>query len=317
MESGASGRTKIVRETNEKISAIYHKAAVELSEKAEQAKEGSLTQRWRVEMSESCKARVKQLGKELNALVTDAAARASRIPADATIDWLDAVFKDAGTHGVDNAFRSMLARVSDEALRQVVDGNAYLDGKSLSKRIWGLEGRMNGGINAALAQGIAQHKSAVSLAKDLMRYLDGDQCKYYAKRVAQTSINHAYHLAGMEAAKQNPFCEAIHWQLSASHKIYDICDEYARNDEGLGLGNFDKRLLPLPHANCMCSQYQVLTQSLDECANELRAWLDGEQNAKLDNAFGAWKNTNGLDNSTNNGIINVSNPRRTLGNVAV
>ncbi len=154
---------------------------------------------------------------------------------------------------------------------------------------------MNGGINAALAQGIAQHKSAVSLAKDLMRYLDGDQCKYYAKRVAQTSINHAYHLAGMEAAKQNPFCEAIHWQLSASHKIYDICDEYARNDEGLGLGNFDKRLLPLPHANCMCSQYQVLTQSLDKCANELRAWLDGEQNAKLDNAFGAWKSINELD----------------------
>lgn len=44
----------------------------------------------------------------------------------------------------------------------------------------------------------------------------------------------------------------------------------------------------MPHAQCLCVQYQVVP-NLEETANRLRRWVEGGEDAGLEQAFGEWK----------------------------
>lgn len=107
------------------------------------------------------------------------------------------------------------------------------------------------------------------------------------------------------AARENPYAEFLHWQLSSGHEIYDICDIYMEHDEGLGLGNFSLDNAPLPHPFCRCTWYIDCNKSLDEIGEELGRWIAGESNPKLDGAFAEWKEQAGLAFSIGRGIINL------------
>ena len=120
--------------------------------------------------------------------------------------------------------------------------------------------------------------------------------EYNCQRLARTSINHAYFLALKESAALDPFCRAIHWELSDEHFTRqvlpfgtDICDEYATHDEGLGVGNWPIDGVPLPHAQCLCAQWAETPESLEECAERLRRWLGGGEDGELEKAYGNWK----------------------------
>ena len=120
--------------------------------------------------------------------------------------------------------------------------------------------------------------------------------EYNCQRLARTSINHAYFLALKQSAALDPFCKAIHWELSDEHFTrqvlpfgVDICDEYATHDEGLGVGNWPIDGVPLPHAQCLCAQWAETPESLEECGARLRKWLDGGEDRELESAYGNWK----------------------------
>lgn len=291
-----------IRDTDRELKRIYEQAAEDLSAKAARAKPGGLTRRWQLELKRSVRQRMREIGGAVEGRITSASRTASNLPVKSMVDWLDTALRRTGKMGPDTSFKTVFARTSDEALEQIIQGRAYLDGKSLSRRIWSRIGRQEEGINHLLEQAVAQKKSARELAKELHAYLspsvkDTPDASWYAQRLARTSIKHAYDLAGREAAARNPFCTAMHWALSPEHFSRqvlphgtDICDEYAAHDEGLGVGNWPPRAMPLGHACCLCYQYPVVPQSLDDCARELGAWLDGGENAKLDEAFGGWRN---------------------------
>lgn len=295
-----------IRDTDRELIRIYEQAAEDLSAKAARAKPGGLTRRWQLELERSVRQRMREIGGAVEGRITSASRTASNLPVKSMVDWLDTALRRTGKMGPDTSFKTVFARTSDEALEQIIQGRAYLDGKSLSRRIWSRIGRQEEGINHLLEQAVAQKKSARELAKELHAYLspsvkDTPDASWYAQRLARTSIKHAYDLAGREAAARNPFCTAMHWALSPEHFSRqvlphgtDICDEYAAHDEGLGVGNWPPRAMPLGHACCLCYQYPVVPQSLDDCAKELGAWLDGGENAKLDEAFGGWKAENTL-----------------------
>lgn len=215
--------------------------------------------------------------------------------------------------GVDGSFTGTFSRTPDAALRMLIDGRMYRDGKSLSRRIWNRTDQLQGSIEDILTQGIAQHRSALQIAQDLEAYVSPKakmpvswltlypdipfdrQIDYNAQRLARTAINHAYWAANMAAAKANPFCKAMHWQLSPSHYERqvarfgeDICDAYASHDEGMGRGNFPIDDVPMPHAQCLCATWQVVPE-LSDVADRLGAWVDGGEDAELDAAFGEWK----------------------------
>lgn len=309
---------KKIRETDRKISAIYREATKEMGAKAAGAKEGSLTKRWALDMQKSLTESSRRLGRDVLSEITSAVQEAAAIPGRVDRDWLRDAYAGAGGNLTGQTFHNMFTRTSDEALRMLLSGRAYLDGKSLSSRVWTQTGRLENGINQVIQQGIAQKKSAVQIARELEQYVNPDahetiaqrrervksgaklpfagSIEYNCQRVARTSVNHAYFLAMKESAKLNPFCRAVHWELSGAHFErqvmpfgVDICDEYATHDEGLGVGNWPVDSTPLPHAQCLCSQWPEVPETLDECAGRLKSWLAGGEDAALDASYAAWK----------------------------
>lgn len=310
MAQTRSAHLKNIDTTGKRIQGIYAQAAKDLAKRAALAKDGSLTKRWQEDYQKALEQRVAQMRIELGNTVTGAMRKSARLPGETIEGWLDDALAMCGAEG---SFSGVFSRTPDEALRSLLDGRMYRDGKSLSRRIWHLTDQLQGNIEEIVAQGIAQKRSALNIARDLEAYVNPKakmpvswlklypdipfdrQIDYNAQRLARTAINHAYWAANVETALQNPFCTAIHWQLSPSHYERqvarfgeDVCDTYASHDEGLGRGNYPIKNVPMPHAQCLCVQVQVVPE-LDDVADRLSKWVDGGADSALDEAFGAWR----------------------------
>ena len=57
--------------------------------------------------------------------------------------------------------------------------------------------------------------------------------------------------------------------------------EYAEHDEGLGLGNFKPEEIPVPHPQCLCVQWAVIPDSLEDIGARIGAWASGEPEPSL------------------------------------
>ena len=296
--------------TGKKIQGIYTQAARDLAKRAEATRAGTLTERWVKDYQKALEKRIEQLRGELGGTILSGMRKSAGLPGDTVEGWLNDALAMVG---VDGSFTGTFSRTPDAALRMLIDGRMYRDGKSLSRRIWNRTDQLQGNIEDILTQGIAQHRSALQIAQDLEAYVSpkakmpvswltlypdipfNRQIDDNAQRLARTAINHAYWAANMTAAKANPFCKAMHWQLSPSHYERqvarfgeDICDAYASHDEGLGRGNFPVDDVPMPHAQCLCATWQVVPE-LSDVSDRLGAWVDGGEDAELDAAFGEWK----------------------------
>lgn len=131
------------------------------------------------------------------------------------------------------------------------------------------------------------------------------QVEYNSLRLARTAINHAYWGANKAAAKLNPLCGGMRWILSDEHFTRqvqkwgpDICDDYAKHDEGLGVGVFPVDSLPLPHPQCLCRQEQVLPTT-EEAVERLNWWLAGGSDPALDRGFALARKRAEITNATN------------------
>ena len=226
------------------------------------------------------------------------------------------------------SFKSMFARTQDEAVAAVLNGSIYSGPRtSLSRRIWNNEALQGGQIERLIAEATAKGRSATELARDLEAYVNPkaampdnwndvyEQCPfpfrvdYNAKRLAVASLNHSYYQGMLMAARENPYAEYLHWELSSMHLIYDVCDTYMEHDEGLGLGNFSLDNAPLPHPFCRCLYYVDSSKSLSEIGDEIGRWISGEENSRLDGAFGEWKAAlvpeTAVAHSVNSSIMNL------------
>lgn len=75
----------------------------------------------------------------------------------------------------------------------------------------------------------------------------------------------------------------------------DVCDEYARHDEGLGRGVYPIERVPFPHPQCLCYRTEVLP-TLEESADLLGKWARGEaQNPEIEADFRRWQKENAAD----------------------
>lgn len=310
MAAARAAHLKNIDITGKKIQGIYTQAARDLAKRAEATKAGTLTERLVKDYQKALEKRIEQLRGELGGTILSGMRKSAGLPGDTVEGWLNDALAMVG---VDGSFTGTFSRTPDAALRMLIDGRMYRDGKSLSRRIWNRTDQLQGSIEDILTQGIAQHRSALQIAQDLEAYVSpkakmpvswltlypdipfNRQIDYNAQRLARTAINHAYWAANMAAAKANPFCKAMHWQLSPSHYERqvarfgeDICDAYASHDEGLGRGNFPVDDVPMPHAQCLCATWQVVPE-LSDVSDRLGAWVDGGEDAELDAAFGEWK----------------------------
>lgn len=201
--------------------------------------------------------------------------------------------------GLEPTFRGMFAKIPQKAMNEIIFGKAYKDRAGLSERIWAYTKYFDKDIDYIIAEGIANKKSIYEVAKDLEIYVnpnakkEWDWCKVYpktnkkidynAQRLARTSINHAYQMAQKRSCKKNPYIEGIQWLSSNSHRTCDLCN--SRNGQIYTVNN-----LPLDHPNGLCTTIPVINMSFDEIGEELRNWIDGKENEKLDKWLGKYGN---------------------------
>jgi hypothetical protein len=100
---------------------------------------------------------------------------------------------------------------------------------------------------------------------------------YAARRLARTELSRAYNEAYRQSVARNPFAKGVRWNLSPSHPLIDICDEYAGADlYNLGSGVYPVNETPrMPaHPNCLCRWTTVTIDSgkdLETLVNDIRA----------------------------------------------
>lgn len=285
---------------------IYKDTVKELSKKASIAGDKTLKKRWLEDYSKHLDKTTEELENRLYKSIEGAMEQAGKHAVDADLEFFKEAIKKAGID-LGPHFTEMFSEAPNEVLAGIIKGDFYKDGKGLSDRIWNYTNDFEKDIDYIIKRAIAEKKSARELAKDLETFVKPEsrrpwawgtvypnlrtkQVDYNAQRLARTSITHAHRESQHESARRNPFVEAIHWELSDAHYERQVsrwgedeCDEYAEQDNyGLGVGNFPKDEVPLSHPQCLCVTYGVITKTLDEVADELNAWVDGEENPVLD-----------------------------------
>lgn len=299
---------KLTQQQDKEILKIYNGAMESLITKAAKAKDKSLTQRFFIDYSGAVNNQRIILNQKMSDNLTGAILKSSNLGINADVTLLNKAVAKAGLKNL--SFSNMFSNVPNNVLEVLMKGDLYKDGKGLSSRIWSNSSQFKDDIDYIIKKAIIEKKSAYELAKDLEQFVKpsakrsfewrkvypnvgNKQIDFNAMRLARTSINHSFREAQNESANRNPFVEAVHWQLSGAHyerqiKRFgeDICDEYSKQDKfGLGIGNFPKSEVPLSHPLCICTQFSVIPQSLDNVADELKAWTNGATNPKLDKWF--------------------------------
>lgn len=306
-----------IQNVSAEIVALYRQAIADLVKKALEARRGSLTQRWAAEYALSLEQRVKELEAGLYDVTLQGLKRSAELPTIAMGQWWETVAAKQGIAG--QSFRDAFAATPDNVLTGILSGGFYKDNKGLSERIWGVSKGFENDIGYIVNRGIAEKKSAVELARDLEQYvqaparrdfdwgkvypnLSGKKVDFNAQRLARTSINHSYFLDNVKVCTENPFVEAMHWDLSNAHEERQVipfgpdeCDEYAEHDEGLGLGNFKPEEIPVPHPQCLCAQWAVIPRDLEDIGAQIGRWASGEPDALLDEWYDKYgsRNPNG------------------------
>lgn len=332
------------------IKQLYRRAAKAIEKQIAGAKAGSLTERWLTAYKAELDREIERLSQGVYTAAVDGARRAAEARVECEREYLR---RAAALAKVDDSFVSTLANVPTEALRAMMDGRLYTDGRMLSQRIWSATGRLEGNLAEILQQGVAQKLDALTLAKQLEAYVNPSaacpvswhtlypdipfdrRVDYNALRLARTAITHAHWAAEKAAAKKNPLCRGLKWNLSDSHyerqvepSGEDVCDEYARHDEGLGEGVWPIDKLPMPHPQCLCYRTEVLPTleeaaeilssraDLNESERRLSAWAKGEaKDEALEKDYQRWKMEkirDSLDNSLEFATMNTDDIARAM-----
>lgn len=240
-------------------------------------------------------ARIKQLNDDIqNNIIRDMRIVSNEVVMDKRTFLKQCGFKDSEIH---NAFQY----VPDQIIRNIINGNIYQDGWSLSKAIWGYNQKTHKDLQKIISIGTSQGKSAYEIAKDLEFYVQpsaskpskiiyswrkdkaGNKIKdqfyfgkvdYNAQRLARTMITHAYQQSFETVNRNDPFVIGYKWLTSNFHgRVCEICRERETTDQfGLGEGVFPKDQLPLDHPNGMCTFEAVIPDSMTDIAHKIGMW---------------------------------------------
>ena len=171
--------------------------------------------------------------------------------------------------------------VPHEIVQNLVTGQIYDSGWSLSSRIWGDNQQTLKDIYTVMAGGLAKNKPIYEIAKDLESYVrpnvrlpwnlrmaDGKkiykkQVDYNAQRLARTLVQHGYQQSFLAVTQKNPFVTEYVW-ISNGSRVCPLCA--SRNGT-----HYKKDELPLDHPNGMCTMSPVV---VDDIVDQLANWFN-------------------------------------------
>ena len=196
------------------------------------------------------------------------------------VKWLESF--GFSSDGLNAAF----SYVPHEIVQNLVTGQIYDSGWSLSSRIWGDNEQTLKDIYQVMAKGLAENKPIYEIAKDLESYVrpsarlpwnlrmaDGKkiykkQVDYNAQRLARTLVQHGYQQSFIATTQKNPFITDYVWRSNGS-RVCELC----KSRDGV---HYKKDELPMDHPNGMCTMEPTVA---DDMVDQLADWFNGEDGA--------------------------------------
>lgn len=278
-------RVKLTKEQQKHIVGIYKNAAKSVAKKARTLPKTPSAPLYKEHLKNLQKELEKELKKSEMALKEEIESN-MKSAAQAVVDD-NGKFVDKLGLGIKGAYSFVPADI----VKSVASGQLYEGKWSLSRALWKNHMKTQYNINAVVAQGIAENKSAYDIAKDLEKYLnpearkDWDWSKVYpgaakridynAQRLARTMVSHAYQQAFVRTTKNNPFVEDYVWMAAGGARTCQLCMD--RDGK-----HFPKDGLPLDHPNGMCTFKAYIPDSMTDIADRLADWVEGKADPSLD-----------------------------------
>ena len=273
-------RDSICIEDQRKIRDLYAEWADKVAERAEfYEKKTTASSYWQqqqmLELERQLRSQSMQIHKEIESGSKSSMYMISDSVVGCNAEFLKTLgFKE---EGINAAFTSVPNRV----VSNIVTGQIYKSGWSLSKAIWTDNQKTLSDIYSIVAQGRAMNMSAYEVSKMLERYVSpsrkmqwnlkmNDGVKIYkktvdynAQRLVRTLNQHAYQQSVIQVAKDNPFIQGIYWRANGSR----VCPLCMDRD-----GNFYKwNEVPMDHPNGMCTMEPAI--DMDKTIDQLADWI--------------------------------------------
>lgn len=287
-------RTSTTAQMQKNILRMYEELYKKVSARVAGMESGNAQKQNLILLQRDIKGWIRQLNDEIQqGVVGD-----MRIVSNAVVEDTREFLKQCGFRETD--IHDAFSYVPEQIIRNIINGNVYQEGWTLSGAIWGYNKQTQDALNKIISIGTAQGKSAYEIAKDIeqyvnpgarkpsriissWRYENGERVQdkfrfgkvdYNAQRLARTLISHAYQQSFQHVNKNDPFVTGYRWLTSNFHgRVCPICTERATSDNyGMGAGVFPKDELPLDHPNGMCTFEAVIPDSLTEIARKIGEW---------------------------------------------
>lgn len=288
-KNAEEAKETIMDSQKKEIAALYEKWADEIGEKAKHFSHQStassvVSERQMKELQKMLKATGQEVSNEVYSKVKkNMYTIADAVVAD-NVKWLQSF--GFSTDGLNAAFNY----VPDEIVRNLITGQIYSSGWSLSKRIWGDNEQTMKDAYQIMAKGLAENKSVYDIAKELEQYVRPNakkpwnpvlamkntktgkieykriykkQVDYNAQRLARTLAQHSYQQSFLATTQNNPFITEYIWRSNGS-RVCDLCN--AR--DGV---HFKKDELPMDHPNGMCVMEPVVVKDM---VDQLADWFN-------------------------------------------
>lgn len=275
-----AARDAIMASQKKEIAALYENWADEIGERAKfyshkSTASAPVSERYYRELQKQLRATSQDVSNEVYSKIKkNMYTVADAVVAD-NVKWLESF--GFSKDGLNAAF----SYVPDEIVRNLITGQIYDSGWSLSARIWGDNEQTLKDIYQVMAKGLAENKPIYQIAKDLEKYVrpsaqlpwnlraaDGvkiykKQVDYNAQRLARTLVQHGYQQSFVATTQKNPFILEYIWRSNGS-RVCELC--LARDGK-----HYKKDELELDHPNGMCTMEPVVA---DDMIDQLANWFN-------------------------------------------
>lgn len=275
-----AAKAAIMASQQKEIAKLYEDWADEIGERAKYYSHKStasapVSERYYRELQKQLRATSQQVSNEVYKKIKGNIYLISDAVVKDNVDWLASF--GFSMEGLNAAF----SYVPDEIVRNLITGQIYESGWSLSQRIWGDNEKTLKDIYRVMAKGLAENKPIYEIAKDLEAYVrpgarlpwnltapDGvrifkKQVDYNAQRLARTLVQHGYQQSFVAVTKSNPFITEYVWRSNGS-RVCELCK--ARDGQ-----HYKKDELPLDHPNGMCTMEPVVVKNM---VDQLADWFN-------------------------------------------
>lgn len=275
-----AARDAIMVSQKKEIAALYESWADEIGERAKfyshkSTASAPVSERYYKELKKQLRATSQDVSNEVYSKIKkNMYTVADAVVAD-NVKWLESF--GFSKDGLNAAF----SYVPDEIVRNLITGQIYDSGWSLSARIWGDNEQTLKDIYQVMAKGLAENKPIYEITKDLEKYVrpsaqlpwnlraaDGvkiykKQVDYNAQRLARTLVQHGYQQSFVATTQKNPFISEYIWRSNGS-RVCELC--LARDGK-----HYKKDELELDHPNGMCTMEPVVA---DNMVDQLADWFN-------------------------------------------